>query len=133
MPSAEPTAVVDASALLAYLLREPGADAFVRLVGEQPVMSSVNWSEVVQKSMVRGVDVGTLRAAAERAFLQVLDFSVRRAERAASLWPQTRSLGLSLADRACLALAVELAQPAVTADQVWTRLSVDGLRVRCVR
>lgn len=133
MPSAEPTAVVDASALLAYLLREPGADAFVRLVGTQPVMSSVNWSEVVQKSVARGVDVGTLRVAAERAFLQILDFSVRRAERAALLWTETRSLGLSLADRACLALAVELARPAVTADQVWTRLSMDGLRVRCVR
>lgn len=133
MPSAEPTAVVDASALLAYLLREPGADVFVRLVGTQPVMSSVNWSEVVQKGVARGVDVSTLRAAADRTLLQILDLTAWRAERAALLWPETRSLGLSLADRACLGLAVELARPAVTADQVWTRLSVDGLHVRCVR
>lgn len=131
MPDA--SSVLDASAVLAYLFDEPGAERFVRSLGEKPVMSAVNWSEVSQKCAAHRVAIASARAAADAAGLQVVDLTADRAERAAELWPATRALGLSLADRACLALALELRRPTVTADRTWTQLAITGLEVRCLR
>lgn len=127
------SSVLDASALLALLFQEPGAERFVEAAGPRPAMSAVNWSEVHQKSTSRGVDGHDLLFRALDAGLEFMDLTVDRAERLSNLWPATRRLGLSLADRACLALAVELRRPAVTADQSWSRLTIDGLVVRTLR
>jgi PIN domain nuclease of toxin-antitoxin system len=125
--------VVDASALLAYLFGERGADRFVSVIGSWPAMSAVNWSEVRQKCVSRGVDGDELRQRVFDAGLHVVELTVDGAERIADLWPVTHSRGLSLADRACLALAIQVRRPAVTADQAWTQLSVDGLVVHSLR
>lgn len=121
--------VLDASVLLAVLQREPGVDEVV-LGGA--VVSAVNWSETVQKlhqahHWVEGMG-DMLRA---RGVL-VVDLTEDRAEAAAGLWARTRSAGLSLGDRACLALARELGVPAVTADRTWAGLDV-GVEVVVVR
>jgi ribonuclease VapC len=113
--------VLDASVLLAVLQREAGVDE-VALGGA--VVSAVNWSETVQKlhqahSWVEGMG-DMLRG---RGVL-VVDFTEARAEAAAALWARTRPAGLSLGDRACLALAAELGVPALTADRAWARLDV---------
>jgi PIN domain nuclease of toxin-antitoxin system len=128
-----PTSVVDASALLAYLFDEAGGNQFPSLIGARPMISAVNWSEVHQKCGSRGVDVGELRQRLIDAGLEIADLTVSRAERVADLWPVTRPYGLSLADRACLALALELQRPTITADRAWLGLAVDGLVVRCLR
>jgi len=125
--------VVDASALLALLLREPGWERCRRALGRTPVISAVNWSEVSQKVEARGVDSGIVLTAVSGAGLEVVPLTQDRAEDTANLHGATQDHGLSLADRACLALALELSCPALTADRAWTALRIDGLEVQCIR
>ena len=117
--------VLDASALLAYLQRESGCEAVV-LAGS--AISAVNWSEVVQA----GLDPAGLRDEVAAHGLRMVDLTAPRAESTALLWARTRSAGLSLADRACLALAAELGVPAVTTDRAWLAVDV-GVEVIVVR
>lgn len=118
------TAVLDASALLAMLHGEPGGDEVQRLL-HTAAISSVNWSEVIQKSLERKVEAEGMREDLEALGLKIVPFSASHAERTASLRAQTRHLGLSLGDRACLALASDLRVPAVTTDRPWADLSLD--------
>ncbi|MFH1140635.1 MAG: type II toxin-antitoxin system VapC family toxin [Chloroflexota bacterium] len=123
--------VLDASALLAALRGEPGGhDVEVRL--EQAAMSSVNLAEVLQRSLARGVRVDGLRKDLEALGLTISPFTAEDAEASAKLWPATHGLGLSLGDRACLALALRLSLPAVTADQVWGELRI-GVDIQVIR
>lgn len=96
--------VLDASALLALLHEEPGADIVEPLL-EEAVISSVNWSEVVQKSLSRDVELDGLREDLEALGLVIAPFTVEDAEASALLHGETAEVGLSLADRACLALS----------------------------
>ena len=121
--------VLDASALLAYLQRESGCEAVV-LTGS--AISTVNWSEVVQKAVQAGLDPEGLGDEVAAHGLRMIDLTARRAESVALLWARTRNAGLSLADRACLALAAELAVPAVTTDRAWLAVDV-GVEVIVVR
>ncbi|SFQ60831.1 PIN domain nuclease, a component of toxin-antitoxin system (PIN domain) [Amycolatopsis arida] len=127
------TAVLDASAVLALLRAEPGHEQVAELVPGS-VISAVNYSEVVQKLAQLGSDTAEDDAAALVALgTTVAAFDVRAATNAARLWPATRRAGLSLADRACLALAADLADGvAVTADRAWAELGLD-IRVRFIR
>ena len=125
--------VLDASALLAYLHDEPGADAVDAVLAES-LMSTVNWSEVVQKSLERGVDTQGLREDVEALGLRIEAFTGEDAECAARLWPATRKLGLSLGDRACLALGRRLRVPVLTADRAWLDLARPlSLEIRGIR
>ena len=90
----------------------------------EAVISSVNWAEVVQKSIAAGVNVDGLREDLEALGLRILPFTAEEAEIAAQLWQQTRSVGLSLGDRACLSVAIRLETVVLTADQIWTTLSL---------
>lgn len=101
--------------------------------GPGPMTSAVNWSEVSQKAWSRGVDSAEVLSAVSSAGLGILPLTQERAEGTARLWSATRELGLSLADRACIALALELERPAVTADHSWVALQVEGLDVQCIR
>ncbi len=125
------SAVLDASALLAFLHGEPG-EKRVSAVLEGARISAVNWSEVVQKSLQRQVDIEGM----EQEFIEVgvifEPFTPQQAETAARLWSRTRNHGLSLADRACLALAIERQAPVFTADRAWAELDLD-LDIRIVR
>jgi ribonuclease VapC len=123
--------VLDASALLALLHPEPGAEAVEEAVDEA-AMSTVNWSEVQQRWVARGVDARGLRTDVEALGLELVPFTADDAEFAAELWPRTRRLGLSLGDRACLALAHRLGLPALTADRSWLRVKLD-VEVRPIR
>ena len=123
--------VLDASALLAALHNEPGGVEVEARI-ERATMSSVNWAEVLQRSLARQLPVEGLREDLLAVGLALSPFTVEDAEASARLWPTTRSLGLSLGDRACLALALRLGLPVLTADRVWARLQV-GLDIRIVR
>jgi PIN domain nuclease of toxin-antitoxin system len=125
------TLVLDASSVLAFLHDEPGAER-VWSVLSQAVVSAVNWSEVVQKSLRRQVDITGMREEFVQAGVVFSPFTVEQAEIAALLWDKTRHLGLSLGDRACLALAMEQQLPILTADRAWSGLDL-GLQIQLVR
>ncbi len=127
--------MLDASALLAWLREEPGAENVDRALDGARI-SAVNLSEVLRKSLAAGLtlpetsplpeDLGTLG-------VSVVAFGTREAGVAAELWTVTRSLGLSLADRACLATAICLDSPAMTADRGWEGIEWEGLSVELIR
>ena len=124
-------AVLDASALLALLNMEPGADIVDGLVPDAAI-SSVSWCEAYGKLRARGVDALPLTRSMAETGIAVLGFDEPDARRAGELLAPTRSAGLSLADRACLALAARLDVPAVTADLAWLDLDV-GVEIVCIR
>jgi len=123
--------VLDASALLAMLQGEPGGDVVQGLL-ETAAISSVNWSEVAQKSLDKQAELEGLRHDLEALGLEILPFTAVLAEMTARLRSATRQAGLSLGDRACLALAALLGLPAVTADRVWPDLGLP-IEIRVVR
>lgn len=122
--------VLDASALLAFLQDEPGGEAVEELLGTSAI-SSVNWSEVIQKALEKKTEVEGLREELESLGLEIVPFTAELAEKTAYLRAETRSLGLSLGDRSCLALADDLGRPAVTTDRIWGDLSL-RVKVRVV-
>lgn len=100
------SAVLDASALIALLRAEPGAE-IVRGALPDSLLNAVNYSEILKKTIERG---GTGDAAAAFVLglsVTVIPFDAELASIAASLYPQTKEHGLSLADRACLALGIQ--------------------------
>ncbi len=115
--------VLDASALLALLRKEPGADT-VSSVLRRSVVSSVNWSEVFQKALVWDIEVRNIREGLEALGLHILPFTAQMAEEAARLWANTKQAGLSLGDRACLGLALNLRLPVLTSDRAWAVLDL---------
>jgi ribonuclease VapC len=126
-------AVLDASALLAYLQAESGGQAVREwMMGSStgPFISAINWSEVVQKSTARGRSAQERRGELTDMGLTILTFAVEDAEAAAALWPLARHL--SLADRACLALAARLDVPALTTDRAWIGIDL-GVEVQLIR
>jgi ribonuclease VapC len=116
-------AVLDASALLAYVQDEPGSETIEPMLDESAI-SIVNWAEVVQKSIAGGVEVDGLREDVEGLGLSILPFTLEEAETAGRPWLETRSCGLSLGDRACLSLGIRLGVPVLTTDQVWVSLNL---------
>jgi len=123
--------VLDASALLALLNREPGHDEVAEVIGDAAI-SAVNLSEVAAKLADRGMPGEAIREALEGLALETLDFDQELAFQAGFLHPLTRSRGLSLGDRACLALGQRLNLPVFTTDRIWEELDL-GVEVRLVR
>jgi PIN domain nuclease of toxin-antitoxin system len=130
-PGSGSTAVLDASAVLAWLRREPGSEVVTPLLGTG-VMSAANWSETWQKLAQHGVDADRATRRLGTLGLRVEPLTAEDAVQAARLWPAGRTAGLSLGDRCCLALAHRLAAPAVTADAAWARLEL-GVPVEVIR
>ena len=119
-------AVLDSSALLALLFGAAGAGR-VAAVLPDAVVSAVNLAEVATKLQDRGLDEAAASAAVTATGVRVVPFSEDLAWTAARLRASTREAGLSLGDRACLALAVERSASAYTADQAWARAGVAGV------
>jgi PIN domain nuclease of toxin-antitoxin system len=117
--------VVDASAVIAFLVGEP----FTRFDGERlenALISAVNLTEVLTRLPEIGVPERKTAAAVERLNLRVVAFDESQARATALLRPVTRQAGLSLGDRACLALGIARGCPVVTADRIWAGLDVDA-------
>ncbi len=123
--------VLDASAVLAWLHDEPGGEQVSHHLLDACI-SSVNWSEVVQKSLARKVNIDGMREEFMALGLSIEPFDASQAEIAGRLWSSTRKQGMSLGDRACLALAKEKSLPVLTADRVWKQLKL-GLDIRLLR
>ena len=123
--------VLDASALLAYLQDEPGGER-VRAALPHAVISTVNWAEVVGKAQDDGVDTRGLREDLASLGLAFEPLSAAQAEIAGQFKERTRRYGLSLGDRACLALGSDRGEPVCTADRVWKQLDL-GVEVEMIR
>jgi ribonuclease VapC len=126
------SAVLDASALLALLHREPGGEHVEQAVTSGATISAVNLAKVVGKLADAGVPEDAIRAALEPLGLAVVAFDESLALRTGLLRPITRSAGLSLGDRACLALAQHLDLPALTGERNWVNV-VPGIDIRLIR
>lgn len=123
--------VLDASALLALLNNETGSD-LVRELLPDALVSSVNLAEVVTRLSLLGMPGEQVREALTLLGLNIKPFDEEQAFGTGLLAAQTHSLGLSLGDRACLALASATGATAVTADRAWNTLNL-GLKIRLLR
>jgi ribonuclease VapC len=123
--------VLDASALLCLLQEEKGAERVARAL-PAAIIGAVNYSEVVAKLGEAGIDDATADALIDTLQLKVMPFDRTHARLAGSLRTITRKFGLSLGDRACLALAAAEGATALTCERSWTRFEapckVEALR-----
>ncbi|MGQ0675483.1 MAG: type II toxin-antitoxin system VapC family toxin [Rhodospirillales bacterium] len=125
------SAVLDASAILAYLKAEPGGDA-VKAHLPGATASAVNVAEVGAKLADRGMSERDMRTVIGDLGLNIVAFDQDSAYAAAALRGRTRRLGLSLGDRACLALGADRGLPVLTADRGWAGLDLD-IEIRLIR
>lgn len=124
--------VCDASAVLALVRDEPGADKVAVHIG-QAAISAVNVQEVVKELLLSGLDEQTIRDLLDELRLDVRAHDLEAAYAAAGLHSQTREFGRGLGDRTCLALAIQLGVPALTADREWKKVKAKNLKVEFIR
>jgi ribonuclease VapC len=124
--------VLDASALLVLLKGETGSERVIEALMDGAAISAVNFSEVVAKLREGGMLEEAIHESLDSLELDIVEFDTEFAYQAVLLRPLTKSAGLSLGDRACLALAQNLNLPALTADRAWDGLSL-GIRVQVIR
>jgi ribonuclease VapC len=124
--------VLDASAILALVFQERGAERLTLRVLENAVISTVNLAEVQSKLIKKGFkpneaweDTLSLVTAAE-------PFTSEQSRIAGDLITATERYGLSLGDRSCLALAIALEAPVYTTEQAWRNLKV-GVPIHVIR
>ncbi len=129
--------ILDASALLAYLRDESGAEVVTEAIATGTAISTVNLAEVLSRAADRGADTRKLAAnLTDQGLLHgaiwIEEVTADDAIEIARLRPLTRRAGLSLGDRACLALAARLKVPVLTADLAWADKDL-GLELRMIR
>ncbi len=127
--------VLDASALLAYIQGEAGGDKVEAMLEEgafDVLLSAVNLAEVVAKLTLDGILENQVRDDIMSLGLEIVPFDAGQAFHAGNLAMQTKSLGLSLGDRASLALAAHGNATAWTADRAWKKLKV-GVDINLIR
>ena len=124
--------VLDASAILALIQHERGAENLTKEILDYAVVSTVNLAEVQSKLVKKGHDP-------EDAWEEILSlvnaeepFTSEQAKIAGDLITTTEKYGLSLGDRSCLALAIALKAPVYTTEQLWKNLKV-GVPIHVVR
>jgi PIN domain nuclease of toxin-antitoxin system len=125
--------VVDSSAYLALVHQETGYRQVAEyLESMRGIMSAVNAAEVLSKQADIGVPLADALALMHLTGVVTASFGPEEALSAASLRKAAKPLGLSLGDRACLALGLKYQCPVLTADRIWQKLEI-GVKVLCVR
>lgn len=125
-------AVLDASAVIALIRGEPGAERVAEYVGDA-LISTVTLQEVVKALLVRGLELDTARTLIDALHLEPRPHQVEDAYAAAALFAATRAKGSGLGDRTCMALAIAEGLPAITTDRAWGELTIPGLSVILAR
>ena len=115
--------VLDASALLTVLNEEPGKER-VEAILSQAAVSTVNLAETIGKLLDAGMSEEDARTSLDLLDLDVVDFDFEMAQIAGALKPSSKTLGLSLGDRCCLALGLARKNSVVTADRSWSKLKL---------
>ena len=124
--------ILDASALLAVIRRERGHEKLTEDVMADAAISAVNLSEVQAKLVTEGMDPDKVWSAATSLVKEVFPFTAEHARITGDLVTKTKSLGLSLGDRACLALGLLENAPIYTADRLWNKLKL-GVSIHSIR
>lgn len=124
--------VLDASALLAFIFNERGADVVAEVV-LQAAISAVNLSEVITKLLDNNMPIDEIVERISSLGLTVVPFDSDQAFQAALLRSSTKHLGLSLGDRVCLQLARSLGRPVLTTDRAWAQLPGLLVEVKLIR
>lgn len=119
--------VFDASAVLTLVRDEPGAEKVAAHIGRAAI-SAVNLQEVVKELLLSGLDEPTIRELLGELRLDVRGHDVEAAFVAAGLHDQTGEFGHRLGDRSCMALALQLGMPVMTANREWKKVKVKGLK-----
>lgn len=125
------TYVLDTSAILASLWSEPGGKRVASELGSA-LVSTVNLTELVSKLQDRGATAEQAVAVVANLAMERVPFDEDQAIRAGALRSSSRTLGLSLGDRCCLALALAKGLPALTTDRAWAELDV-GVKIEVIR
>jgi PIN domain nuclease of toxin-antitoxin system len=124
--------IFDASAILALLNQEPGAEKLTAQIRIHAVAGAVNLAEVQGKLVKKGIPPDQAWENALSTIAEVEPFSADQAKIAGSLIPSTEKFGLSLGDRSCLALAIALKAPVYTTEQSWKNLKI-GVPIHVIR
>ncbi len=124
--------VLDASAVLALVRDEPGGEKVVEHVGRAAI-SAVNLHEVIKELLLSELEEAVIRDLLSELRLEVHPHDIDAAYAAAALHRQTKEFGRGLGDRSCMALALSLGVPALTADREWSKVKVRGLRIEHLR
>jgi PIN domain nuclease of toxin-antitoxin system len=127
--------VFDSSAILAVLYKEPGSLAVSDALADPDravLVSSVNLCEVITKLVLGGATDSNVKVSIKPFLPYVVDFDSELALLAGELSRSSRKLGLSLGDRACLALAVSRGATAWTTDAAWLKLKT-GVKIHLLR
>ena len=125
--------VLDASATLAVIFEETGADAVALALRSGAAMSTVNAAEVSARLHQDRWTDPEVALAFEELGIELLPFGPETAMLSGKYRNATTHLGLGLGDRACLATACLEQCPALTADQSWRQLELVGVEIRCIR
>ena len=128
-----PRAVLDASATLAVILEEPGADVVADALRSGAAMSAVNVGEVAARLRQDEWTDPEIALVFDSLGIDVLPFDREAALLSGALRPLTRRLGLGLGDRACLATGCIAACPVLTSDRSWIELDLPDVDIRCIR
>ena len=124
--------MLDASALLVLLKGEPGKERVIKAITDGASISAVNFSEVVGKLRDGGMPEEAIHESLDSLELDIVEFDTVLAYQAGLLRTLTKNAGLSLGDRACLALAQHLNLPVLTTDRVWKDL-IPEINVQVIR
>jgi len=124
--------VVDSSVLLAVIHQERGSEQITPEFLTRAIISTVNLAEVQSKLVTSGWPPDAAWADATGSVREVIPFTTEHARAAGNLIAETRGFGLSLGDRACLALGLALHAPVYTADRSWKRLKL-GVKIHAIR
>lgn len=123
--------VLDASALLALINQEAGADKVEKVLADS-IISAVNYSEVATVLSSIGMPLVEVEALVPGLVAEVIPFDEQQALLAGKFREKTRHKGLSLGNRACLALGILRSLPVLTADKIWTTLEL-GVKIVSIR
>ena len=124
--------VVDSSALLALLNQEPGSERLTPALMRGAIISAVNAAEVQTKLVAGGGDPEQTWQYIISLVSHVEPFDEDQAKMSGALVKQTKPLGMSLGDRACIALGKALHLPVYTTDRAWTKVKA-GVRIHLLR
>lgn len=124
--------VLDASALLALVQEERGAEKLKPLI-RKAVMSTVNVVESLTALQRINIPSNEASLLINEIVADVIPFDMEQAVYVADLYPQVKHKGLSLGDRACIALGIKLKAPIYTADNAWADLNLNGVDIRLIR
>ena len=124
--------VLDASALLAYIKDENGTEHLNEIL-PYSIISTVNYTEVASVLQTLNMSILLIEDILQDLISEVCPFTQSQALIAADLRNVTKDFGLSLGDRACLALGIEKQIPIYTADKIWSKINLKNLDLRLIR